>query len=92
MLGKDAIAKNVDIVLVDGGMNDINVEDVIDARVSQGAYIQRFEGQNTKNRRRGLTRSIADYSHRLPKSRSFSISASLQLLGTIETPKRSAIS
>lgn len=44
-LVSDAVGKTIDIALVDGGVNDIAVEDIINPAVSSGEFIERWDGQ-----------------------------------------------
>jgi hypothetical protein len=41
----DALGATIDVALVDGGVNDINVEDIVDPQVSPHEYIERWDGQ-----------------------------------------------
>jgi hypothetical protein len=44
-LVSDALGKTIDIALVDGGINDISPEDIINPAVSAGEFIERWDGQ-----------------------------------------------
>jgi hypothetical protein len=41
----DALGATIDVALVDGGVNDINVEDIVNPQVSPHEYIERWDGQ-----------------------------------------------
>jgi hypothetical protein len=41
----DALGAITEVALVDGGVNDINVEDIVDPSVSPHEYIERWDGQ-----------------------------------------------
>ena len=40
-----ALGRTIDVALVDGGVNDIDVEDIINPDVSAGEFIERWDGQ-----------------------------------------------
>jgi hypothetical protein len=40
----DNIGKTIDVALVDGGLNDLNPQDVINPGVSPGEFVERFDG------------------------------------------------
>jgi hypothetical protein len=40
-----SLARQIDVALVDGGVNDINVEDVINPLLATGHYIERYDGE-----------------------------------------------
>jgi hypothetical protein len=44
-LVSDALGKTIDIALVDGGINDISPEDIINPALSSGEFIERWDGQ-----------------------------------------------
>src|SRR5262249_21714249 len=41
----DALGATIDVALVDGGVNDINVEDIVNPQVSPREYVERWDGQ-----------------------------------------------
>ena len=41
----DALGETIDVALVDGGVNDIGVEDIINPDVSSGEFVERWDGQ-----------------------------------------------
>jgi hypothetical protein len=43
MLGAD-VGQRVDVALLDGGANDINIEDIINPQISTGKFIERYDG------------------------------------------------
>jgi hypothetical protein len=44
-LVSDALGATIDVALVDGGLNDINPEDIVNPEVSSHEYVERWDGQ-----------------------------------------------
>ena len=63
-----ALARQIDIALVDGGINDISPEDVINPLLATGKYIERYDGEIRRVVENNVTALLQQVRAKCPKA------------------------